>query len=86
MMLSKVLYIKLKSHLKTQADLTLYRRLTGANNRIELVFPKGLDETKKYYIPEMDKTLCGSTIMNAGLVPEFELGDFKTVKYHFIEK
>jgi len=43
-------------------------------------------ETKKYYIPEMDKTLCGSTIMNAGLVPEFELGDFKTVKYHFIEK
>ncbi|MBE6750449.1 MAG: alpha-galactosidase [Ruminococcaceae bacterium] len=71
---------------KTRADLTLYRRLTGANNRIKLVFPKGLDETKKYYIPEMDKTLCGSTIMNAGLVPEFELGDFKTVKYHFIEK
>jgi hypothetical protein len=47
---------------------------------------KGLDENKLYYIPERDLTVHGSTLMNVGLVINFEKSDFASVTLTFEEK
>lgn len=69
---------------KSSAMLTFYRRMGGVNNEVKVIYPKGLDKDRRYYVPELDKTLCGNTLMYAGLVMQLPRGDFKTVKYHFI--
>ena len=38
----------------------------------------------RYYVPELERTFMGSTLMNVGICPSFEQGDFMTVKYHFV--
>lgn len=66
---------------KKKAVLTAYRRMGSVNNEIKLLKVAGLDAEKMYYIEELDMTLKGSTLMNVGIVPKFEVGDFMTVKY-----
>lgn len=71
---------------KGNAILTAYRALGGVNREIYRIKPRGLDKSKKYFVPELNLILGGDTLMNAGLIPPFEDGDFKTVTYHFEEK
>lgn len=66
---------------KKKAVLTAYRRMGSVNNEIKLLKVAGLDAEKMYYIEELDMTLKGSTLMNVGIVPKFEVGDFMTVNY-----
>lgn len=69
---------------KKSAVLTCYRRMGGVNKEVKHVYPAGLDENTKYYVPELDRVLSGSSLMYGGLVPKFAWGDFMTAKYHFI--
>ena len=71
---------------KTRAELTCYQRMGRPNAQIKRFTPKGLAPEKNYYVPELGLIISGATLMNVGLLPVFERGDFKTVKYHFEEK
>ncbi len=71
---------------KKQALLTCYRSLNRINAGIYRVRMRGLDPNKKYYVPELEMILSGSTLMSVGLVPNFAREDFTTVTYHFEEK
>lgn len=70
---------------KSEGFMTAYRRLRPANAEVKFLKVRGLDPEKRYYIPELDQTLQGATIMGVGLPATFS-GDFATVKYHFKEK
>lgn len=71
---------------KKKGELTCYRRMGRPNAQLKRFIPKGLAPEKRYFVPELGIILEGSTLMSVGLLPEFERGDFKTVKYHFEEK
>jgi len=71
---------------KKFAHLICYRNLNRMNDGVYRVKMKGLNPSKKYFIPEMNMILQGSTLMSVGIVPEFDCGDFVTVTYHFEEK
>lgn len=68
---------------KARGMLTVYRRMGSVNNEIKRVRMNGLDPERYYTIPELDITLSGAVLMNIGLVPKFEYGDFQTLQYHF---
>ena len=68
---------------KEKALLTAYRRMGSVNNEVKVLKVMGLDSNKVYYVSELEQSLNGSTLMNVGIYPAFEKGDFKTVKYHF---
>ncbi len=70
---------------KKEAFLTAYRRISQANADVENVKVRGLAPDKRYYIPELDMTLGGSTLMSIGLPAGFKRGDYKTLTYHFRE-
>lgn len=70
---------------KSEGFMTAYRRLRPANAEVKFLKVRGLDPEKRYYIPELDQTLQGATIMGVGLPATFS-GDFATVKYHFKER
>jgi alpha-galactosidase len=79
--------VMLVSKDKSCAHMTVYRRLGGANPPIHRVKAKGLDEKKKYYVPELGMILGGDVLMSVGIVPKMSRqGDFRTVTYHFEEK
>ncbi len=69
---------------KSRAKLTCYRRM-NSKDEVKFVYPKGLDPNKRYYIPEREQTLLGSTVMYAGIQPYFSPRDFVTRVFHFIE-
>ncbi|MBQ4043803.1 MAG: alpha-galactosidase, partial [Clostridia bacterium] len=71
---------------KSEAILVCYRRMGSVNNEIKRIRMQGLDPHKNYYVRELDRTLSGAALMNAGLVPKFAKGDFLSVKYHFEER
>lgn len=71
---------------KSTAILVCYRRMGSVNNEPKRIRMVGLDAHAQYFVPELNRTLSGSTLMNAGLVPPFKQGDFMTVKYHFEKK
>ena len=56
------------------------------SNEIKYAIPRGLAPEKKYYIPELNLILSGSTIMNVGFPLKFLPSDFTTIKMHFEEK
>ena len=70
---------------KSAGFLTAYRRLKKANDEVKFLKVRGLDEKKNYYVPELDQTLSGATLMGVGLPASFKGCDFRTVKYHFTE-
>ena len=69
---------------KNEALLTAYQRMGSVNNEVKILKVAGLDAEKTYYVPELGQTFMGSTLMNVGICPSFEQGDFMTVKYHFV--
>ena len=71
---------------KKQALLIVYRSLCHINDHIYRVRMRGLDPNKKYYVPEFEMILSGSTLMNVGIATDFKREDFTTVIYHFEEK
>ena len=70
---------------KKEAVLTAYRRMGSVNNEIKILKVAGLDAEKMYHVKELGITLKGSTLMNVGIAPRFDEGDFMTVKYSFKE-
>ncbi len=70
---------------KSEGEMIAYRRLCNATHEIKRVKAAGLAPDKKYYVPELDKTLYGSTLMNVGWTPRYPSGDFSCIKYHFKE-
>ncbi len=71
---------------KSRAYLTAMRALCIPNSAEIRIYPKGLDEDAVYEIPELNLTLSGSVIMNAGFIAYFPDGDFTTKTYNFIKK
>jgi alpha-galactosidase len=71
---------------KTRAHLTLMRPISIPNGEGIRVYPKGLDESKTYFIPELNLTLSGATIMRLGLLVGVRAADFVTKTYRFIAK
>lgn len=69
---------------KSNALLTVYCRLRTFNEEIKYFKVAGLDANKRYYVPELERTLHGSTLMNIGIVHKSNATDFSTEKYHFI--
>jgi len=70
---------------RSRAVLTVMRALVIANDEMRRFYPVGLEEDALYNIPELELTLHGSTIMNAGIKLAFAKGDFATATVH-IEK
>lgn len=66
----------------SRSVLTAMRALVLANDEAHRVYPRGLCEDALYYIPELDRTLHGSTIMHVGLKLEFDRADFNTKVWH----
>ncbi len=73
---------------KCRAEVTYYRRMSGvsASNEIKYTALAGLAPEKKYYCPELELILSGSTLMSVGIPLKFPKHDFATVKLHFEEK
>ena len=64
---------------------TLKRVVFTINGEEEVLIEDNLlDKDIYYYVKELDSTFLGATLMNVGLLPVFDKGDFKTVKYHFM--
>jgi alpha-galactosidase len=70
---------------KTDALLTVYKRLGGANADYTRLNVRGLDPDKYYHVSGINRTLKGSTLINSGLVASFPKNDFQTKKYRFTE-
>lgn len=63
-----------------ESYIVIMRALCKANDTAHRIYPRGLCNDMIYRIEELDGlTLYGSTIMNVGLLINFEQGDFKTV-------
>lgn len=68
---------------KTEALLTVYRRMGSVNNEPKYFKVKGLDESKYYLVTGIDTPLKGSTLMNIGLPERMPSGDYITETYRF---
>ncbi len=66
---------------KKEALLVLMRPLCVANGTAVRVYPRGLDENRLYSVNGLTKS--GATLMYAGLLLNFEQGDFKTKSIYF---
>ncbi len=69
---------------KSRAHLTYYQTINPhkGSPRIKV---SGLDENKKYYIPELALTLSGAILKNVGLVLPRAICDFSTFTLRFNE-
>ncbi len=70
---------------KCEAVMITYRCLAGVNNEIKRVKAAGLAPDKRYFVPELGRTLFGSTLMNVGWTPNYPRNDFGCVVYHLRE-
>jgi alpha-galactosidase len=66
---------------KSKAHITLMNAFTIPNGKALRVYPKGLLEDAEYYIPELNITKKGSTLMGVGILVRNTWGDFQTVTY-----
>lgn len=71
---------------KKKAMLTAYRRMGSVNNEIKRIRVTGLNPSLIYTVIELGISLSGATLMNAGLVLNFDPGDFNTMRYHFLSE
>ncbi len=71
---------------KSEAMLTVYRRLALPNAEPKRVMLAGLDAEKNYCIEELNVTAKGSTLINLGLPIKFPKQDFWSMTYHIVEK
>lgn len=68
---------------KTDALLTVYRRMGSVNNEVKYLRVAGLDEDMAYRVSGFDMTFKGSTLMQVGLPDKLCKGDFVTETYRF---
>ena len=69
---------------KNKAILVVFRSKFYMNYAPPHFKMSGLDENKRYYVRELDKTYSGSTLMNLGFVLYNHIGgDYTSQKYHF---
>ncbi|MBQ8885221.1 MAG: alpha-galactosidase [Clostridia bacterium] len=71
---------------KTNAHLTVFRPFAVPNGPAIRVYPRGLKDDATYYIPELDLTRTGATLMRVGLLVCLNWEDFASATYRFIEK
>jgi alpha-galactosidase len=68
---------------KTEAHLTFMQLLRVVNCEPLFLRLQGLDPEALYHVEELDITLHGSTLMEAGLhMPNHRMADFETLTYH----
>ncbi len=66
--------------------ITVMRNLNLPNGIAFRVYPKGLDEKADYYVSSLGRALKGATIAGAGLVVNFDRGDFVTTTIDLTRK
>ena len=66
---------------REDAFITVMRPISIPNSKAVRIYPRGLDKTKNYFIPELELTKRGDTLMNAGVLVHLGSGDFKTKTY-----
>ncbi len=71
---------------KSKAKVTAYCRQNATHIPVKIIYPAGLDADARYYIPELDVTLSGKTLMNGGLTFAHQKADFVTQVYHLLAK
>ena len=70
---------------KNLAKVVYFKFMENFNLPDPRLYPLALKADAKYLVPELGRTMTGSSWMNFGIVPEFPQGDFKAMEYHFIE-
>lgn len=67
---------------KNEAVLVAYRGLDRLGNPSHEYLLRGLDPNKNYRVEELDKTMSGAVLMNAGIYLRFAHYDFTFKKFH----
>jgi alpha-galactosidase len=70
---------------KSNAILTVYRRLSDPNPEHHRICLAGLDKDKTYHIEGLDITAKGSTLMNVGIIIKYVKQDFWSETYRVTE-
>ncbi len=67
---------------KSRAVITVMQTVFRPNDEVKRIYPTGLDPDALYEIPELKRTLHGSTVMKRGIVFPKDPVDFLTATYH----
>ena len=70
---------------KSEAILTIYRRLADPNPEHHRFCLAGLDKDKTYTIEGLNITAKGSTLMNVGIRGNYQMKDFYSETYRIVE-
>lgn len=70
---------------KKKAKLTVMKLQENFNEPEIRMYPRGLADEISYHVPELGKTMRGSSWKHFGICPEFPAGDYETLVYHFNE-
>ena len=70
---------------KSKAIMVAYRGLDKPGCTPKGIRMQGLAEDKQYYIPELQCTIAGITLMQVGMPLRLIHADFQSIKYHFEE-
>lgn len=70
---------------KSKAVMVAYRGLDKPGCTPKRIRMQGLAEGKQYYIPELQCSVAGLTLMQVGIPLRLPHADFQSVKYHFEE-
>lgn len=68
---------------KQKGRLTVMKLQENFNEPLIRIYPRGLDADTLYFVPELDRTMSGSSWMYFGILPAFPEGDYNTLVYHF---
>ena len=68
---------------KTKGKITVMKVLENFNEPELRLYPQGLLPEVNYHVPELNRTMTGSSWMAFGFIPAFPQGDFQTKVYHF---
>lgn len=71
---------------KKKARLTAMKLQENFNEPGQRLNPRGLDPDVQYEVPELGRTMTGSSWMNFGIAPAFPAGDYETLVFHFHAK
>ena len=69
---------------KTKAFLTVMRPICIPNHKTIRVYPKGLDEFTRYYVPELNLEWSGRNWMRLGVIVDLPSSDFESFTCNFI--
>lgn len=75
--------VELLSSDKAKGKITIMKLVENFNEQELRLYPKGLLPDTAYYVPELNRTMLGSSWMEFGFTPAFPQGDFRTLVFHF---